>query len=112
VSALKLEPKSALAHAVLGLVYNDYDWDRRAATEELHIAMALAPGDPVVLMDAAEERLTVGQWSDSMRLLERSIALDPLGPSALENMGFVYVRQGRLAEAESALRHLLEIAPS
>jgi TolB-like protein/Flp pilus assembly protein TadD len=112
VSALKLEPKSALAHAVLGLVHNDYDWDRRAATEELRTAIALAPGDPVVLMDAAEERMTVGQWSDSMRLLEGSIALDPLGPSALENMGFVYVRQGRLADAESAFRHVLEIVPN
>jgi len=111
-AVLKLDSKSALAHAVLGLVHNYYDWDRRAAAEEFKTAVALAPSDPVVLLDAAQERTTVKEWSEAMRLLEASFAVDPLGPSAHEVMGWVYVRLRRLSDAETAYHHLLEIAPS
>ena len=111
-AALRLDPKSALARAVLGKVYTLYDWNWQAAEREMKTAVALAPNDPVVLLTAAQEPIAVGRWTDAVRLLEASIAVDPLGPSAHELMSFAYVRLGRFADAESTFRRLLEISPS
>ena len=111
-AALKLDGKSALAHAILGEVYTIYDWNWVAADQEMNTALALAPSDPVVLVDAAELRLATGQWSEAERLLQASFAVDPLGASMLELVGYVRMRLGRYEDAEALFRRMLEIAPT
>jgi adenylate cyclase len=110
--ALKLNDKSAIAHAILGDVSTKYDWDWPAAARELKTAVALAPSDPTVLTYAALGRLAVGQWSEGLRLLDSASAADPLDADVHEVTGWFYVRLGRLADAESAYRRALEISPT
>ena len=110
--ALKLDPKSARAHAVLGDVRTLYDLDWPGAARELETAVALAPNDPMVLSYAATERLAVGQWAESTHILDTATAADPLDPGIHEVRCWLYLRMGRLEEAENAARRLLEIAPT
>lgn len=111
-AALKLDAKSALAHAFLGGVHSTYDFDWLAAAREFKIALALAPNNPIVLLFAAGGSLSAGQWNEALRLLESSLAVDPLGASTIDLEGYVHVRLGRIGEAENDFRRTLDIAPT
>jgi len=110
--ALRLNPRSARAHAILGYAYVVHDWDWAGAERELALAMSLAPNDPVVLTHAAQYRLAVGRLTEAAHLLEAAGAADPLDPFVLSIKGWVYERQGRLADAQSAMGRALEISPT
>jgi TolB-like protein/Tfp pilus assembly protein PilF len=111
-AALRLDSKSALAHAVLGSVHTAYDFDWPAAEREINIAMALAPTNPHVLIFAADECLAVGRWNEAVRLMNVASAADPLHAGIYEDSGAAYLRLGRLKEAEKAARRVLEITPT
>ena len=111
-STLKLDSKSGRAHAVLGYVHTLYDSDWPGAKREFDIAMGLTPHDPMVLEYAAMERLAVGKWPETMHYLDAATTADPLDPGLLEVRVWAYLRMGRIAEAESSARRLLEIAPT
>ena len=110
--ALKLDSKSGRAHAVLGYVHTLYDMDWPGAEEEFRTALALSPHDPMVLEYSAMERLAVGKWADTLHLLDSATTADPLDPGIYEVRVWAYLRMGRFAEAMSASRRLLEIAPT
>jgi TolB-like protein len=111
-AALRLNQRSALAHAVLGSVHTAYDYDWPAAERELKEAMSLAPRDPHVLIFAADECLAVGRWTEAVRLTDAASAADPLHANIFEDSGEAYLRLGRLAEAENSARRVLEITPT
>ena len=111
-AALKLDSKSALAHAVLGGIHVFHDWDWPAAAREVETAVALAPNSPSVLDIAAIERMAVGRWSEAANFLDASSTLDPLDPVVHRFSSWVYLRLGRFAEAESAARRTLDISPT
>jgi tetratricopeptide (TPR) repeat protein len=112
MAALRLDSKSALAHAFLASIHTWYDWDWPSAERESSAAVALAPNDPTVLMFVAQARMAVGQWADAARMISEALAVDPLHASAYETAGWTYLRLGRVAEAESAHRRTLEISPT
>jgi TolB-like protein len=109
---LRLDPNLAVAHAMLGVVHNVYDWDWPAGDREIKLARTLAPNDSFILLLAGEHSLLLGQWDDALQLMNLSLELDPLNPSAYEILSFVQIRRGRLAEAEAAIRRTLEISPT
>ena len=111
-TALHLDAKSALSHAILGLIYSAFDLDRSAAEREMKVAVALAPRNPKVLQFAGIERLSVGQLTSAVRLLDAARTLDPLDPALNFYCGEAYVRLDRLTEAESAVRRVLEVSPT
>ena len=109
--ALKLDPKLALAHALLGLVHcAELDWS--AAEREFQQALALGPGDSVVLFLAADSYRIIGRWDEALRLINRSIALDPLSPYGNFVLASIQVYRGRLQEAEAAARRALASGPA
>ena len=109
--ALRLDPKLALAHAVLGLVYCA-EWDWPAAHAEFRLALALEPRDSVVLFLAADENRIMGRWEEALSLVNKSIVLDPLSPLSYTVLAQIQVRRGRLAEAEAAACRALAISPT
>jgi len=111
-SALKLQPNSGLAHAVVGAVHFQYDWDWLAARQEFKTAEALAPKNPFVLIEAALERMTVGDWNEAMRSLNAVNAADPFDAATYTTLANVYMHLDRPVEAESAARRALEISPT
>jgi adenylate cyclase len=111
-AALKLDPKSAIAHAVLGCVHIWYDWNWPAAVQEMKTAMALNPNDPFVLVTAADQRMAIGLWAEAVTLCDAALSTDPLLATVYQNIGWAYMYLGRYAEAERAMRRVLEISPT
>jgi len=111
-AALKLDPQSALAHAVLCNIDFAYEWDWSAAARECETADHLGPHQPYVRSAMALARMAVGEWSEATYVIEAARALDPLDPRISYVAGVVYLHAGRLAEAEAALRRSLAISPT
>ena len=109
--ALKLNPRSGTAHAVLASINTDYDWDWPAADRECAQALALEPHNPNVIGDAGFARSAFAQPDESVRLIAAAIALDPLDATWHEVLGQMRYRAGRLAEAEAELHKALDISP-
>jgi TolB-like protein/DNA-binding winged helix-turn-helix (wHTH) protein len=72
-AALKLEPKSARAHAVLGNRYLEYEWNWPAARRELQIALELAPHDSTVLGQVAQERVVMGHPEEALQYIDSAL---------------------------------------
>jgi TolB-like protein len=111
-AALKLDPKSAQAHAVLCLVHIEYDWDWTAAELEAGAASGLAPNNPGVLTCATENAIAMGRWAEALGFADAAIAAEPLRGDIHRLRGYSYLRLGRYSDAERAFRREVEIAPA
>ena len=111
-AALKLDPKSALAHAVLCVINTQYEWDWSAAARECAVAERLGPRHPYVRTAMAGQRMAAAKWSEAAYFIEAAGAMDPLDPRISGFAGLVYLHAGRIAEAEAALRRALQISPT
>ena len=111
-TALKLDPSNAGAHAALANIYIVYDWDWSAAERELQKVAVLAPGSVEALYGQGKLSLTLGHWDDALRQIRAALAQDPLEPNNLLRLSQLQARLGRLAEAETATRRLLDIHPT
>jgi TolB-like protein/DNA-binding winged helix-turn-helix (wHTH) protein/Flp pilus assembly protein TadD len=109
--ALKLDPNFAVAHALLGSIYDGYAWDWPAANKEIKLAEALAPSFPMVLLVSQRHSLTLGNWDDALKLANALQTVDPLNPDGYYCLSSVQLRRDRLAEAEAAIRRALELSP-
>jgi TolB-like protein/tetratricopeptide (TPR) repeat protein len=109
--ALQLDPGSSGGHAVLGNIHTYYDWDRAAAARETNTALQLAPNSAFVIMMAAKERLVVGDWTESLRLLNLAISVDPFQPFIFAMRGLLFQRINRTSDAKKDFRRALEISP-
>ena len=110
--ALKLDPRSGLAHSLMCTVNAIYDWDSAAAIEECKLALALEPRNPQVLGYAGQIQAVVGHWNEAARLTTASIALDPLFAGWHDLLAIIRDRTGRLTDAEVERRRTLEISPT
>jgi TolB-like protein/DNA-binding winged helix-turn-helix (wHTH) protein len=109
--ALKLDPNFAVAHALLGSIYDSYAWDWPAAEKEIELAQGLAPSLPVVLLVSQRHSLILGNWDDALKLVNALQAVDPLNPDGYYYSSLVQLRRDRSAEAEAAIRRTLELSP-
>jgi tetratricopeptide (TPR) repeat protein len=108
--ALRLNPRSAGAHAVLGGNITVYDWDWPRAEQELNAALALSAKDADVATFAAMHSVAVGEWDRALQLLDTAISDDPLNPELLNAQSMTLARLGRWSEAEDVARRILEIS--
>jgi tetratricopeptide (TPR) repeat protein len=111
-TALKLDPKSALAHYVLAHIHVIYDWDWVAAEREFQQVATLAPGSGDAAHGEAVLSLALGRWDDALRQINASLAQDPLHPGSFWVLMQIQMRRGHLPEAEAAMRRALEIRPT
>jgi adenylate cyclase len=114
-SALKLDPKSAEAHALLANIHLSYDWDWTAAEREIQQAKSIAPGDPYVQRAEAILLMALGRWDDALKQIKAAVVIDPLDTINYGNYGYMWEIQdriGQVAEAESSVRRTLDIRPT
>jgi TolB-like protein/Tfp pilus assembly protein PilF len=109
---LQLDPKSALAHAIIGLQYATYDYDWPAARSELDQAVVLHTRDSVALYNIAWLAFDIGEYEEAVRLQNQSISIDPLNPDGVQNGGVIYYLLGNLDAAERAFRTSMHISPT
>jgi TolB-like protein len=93
-AALSLDPKSGLAHYVLGNIHIQYDWDWAAAEREFQQVAMLIPGSTDALNGEAWLSLVLGRWDDALRQIKAALARDPLYPDSFENLTRVQMRRG------------------
>jgi len=111
-SALKLDPGFGLAHAILGAIHNDYDWDWSAADREFKQAMTLSPHDGRVWAMAADYAVALGHLDEARQMLKQALAYDPLLADAYNTLAWTEWCAGRYEESLVAARKLLEIDPT
>ena len=110
--ALELDPKSPLAHYVLGRIHVAYDWDWAAAEREYNQVEALAPGKAGALDSEALLSMALGRWDDALSRIKSALAQDPLDPASFFVLTEIQMRRGHLSEAEAAMRKGLDIRPT
>jgi len=109
--ALSLDPGLAAAHATLSSVDRLLDRDWAAAGAEIKAALASDPDDPAALLSAANLARDLGQLDRAIELCERARVRDPLNYQPYARLGVLYLYQGKLPEAEAAVRRRIDLAP-
>ncbi|MEZ5314432.1 MAG: winged helix-turn-helix domain-containing protein [Thermoanaerobaculia bacterium] len=110
--ALELEPRSADAHAVLGLVAMNRDRDWALAEREFRKALALQPNHLAAHHWLGEMLALLGRTEEGLSFLARARAFDPLSlPVASDQAKALYFAQ-RYPEAIVAADAVLEMDSS
>jgi len=109
--ALSLDPALAPAHATLSSVDRLLDRDWSAAGAELKAALASDPDDPATLLSAASLARDLGQLDRALEFCERARVRDPLNFQPYARLGMIYLYQGKLGQAEAAVRRRIDLAP-
>ncbi len=107
--ALRIDSKSATAHAVLGLVHGEDEFNWNAGDAEFNQALALNPRDPAALSYGAILAGARGLTPESQRLFNASLAVDPLNPYTQQHLGQMLFAAGNFADAQSALQKSIAI---
>jgi TolB-like protein/Flp pilus assembly protein TadD len=111
-NALRIDGNSAPAHAVLGLMHAEYEYDWVAADAEMNEALALSPRDPMTLDFASRLASHRGRYQEALLRIDASLAVDPLNPRTHRRKGFVLYFLGDDRGAEREYRRSLEIVPT
>jgi eukaryotic-like serine/threonine-protein kinase len=109
--ALALDANLAEAHAAMGRIKRNYDWDWAGADASSQHALTLEPGNVVVIRDAAVTAAALGHFAEALVADRRATKLDPLSVQAHFNLGFHAYYAGRLEEAVAAFKKALELNP-
>lgn len=103
--ALQLDPNDGEAHASMGIVYLNFDWDLPRAEAELKRAMELNPGDTFGHHWYAHYLEATGDVARANAELHRVVESDPLSPMYENDMAVEYYFLGQY-------QRVLELAKS
>ena len=109
--ALSLEPALAEAHAGIGWIRMNHDWDWRGAETAYQRALELAPGNVPTLCRAGLLAASLGRLEEAIGMYRRVLEQDPLGASSYHILGAMLRMADRVEEAEGAYRKALELTP-
>jgi serine/threonine-protein kinase len=109
--AIRLDPKLAEAHVVLGRIYRDMAQQRDLAVIAFQRALELEPrnGDAIQAMAGSYEEL--GRDAEAEAAFKRGVALRRWGWGGYNALASFYYRKNRFADAEAQYRKALEVAP-
>jgi tetratricopeptide (TPR) repeat protein len=108
--ALALNPNLAEAYSPMGRLQKFVDLDWVGADESIRRAIALEPGNPVYLDQAAFSAATFGRSDEALASARRALGLDPLNASSWEGRGEIEYFEGQLAGAEADVKKSLELS--
>lgn len=98
----------ASSSGLIMIDFNPVPANRKQRTWPLTEATILA----MYMNNRSAEALARGQLDNAYWWVKEAIRQDPAFPGAHNTLGVIYRRHGNLAEAENALTHALELAPS
>src|SRR5712672_2640705 len=82
--ALALNPNLAEAHAQMGRIKQQVDFDWAGADASLQRAVAFDPENPEVVRTAAGSATMLGRFDEALQLRRRAVDLDPLNADSWE----------------------------
>lgn len=109
--ALTLSPNLAEAHAQMGRIKAQIDFDWGGAAASYRQAVALDPGNPEFVRLAAGSSANLGRLDEALQLQRQAIDLDPLDAHSWAGLGEIEFRGGKLDEAEADLKKAHEFRP-
>jgi TolB-like protein/DNA-binding winged helix-turn-helix (wHTH) protein/tetratricopeptide (TPR) repeat protein len=109
--ALELDPMEPLAHATLGNVALDFDWNWGEAEAGLTRALEASPSFSLAHLWYSSYLAAMGRHDEAVEQARRARDLDPLSRRAALTLGIRYYYAGRDAEAEEALTGVLADEP-
>jgi TolB-like protein/DNA-binding winged helix-turn-helix (wHTH) protein len=109
--ALALNPNLADAHAQMGRIKEQIDFDWTGADASYRRAVELEPGDPENVRSAASSAAILGRLDEALQLSRRAVDLDPLNAHSWAGLGEIEFREGKLDEAEADLKKAHELRP-
>jgi TolB-like protein/Flp pilus assembly protein TadD len=112
VQALKIDPQLPLAHRVLAAIEYNFTRNFALSRAEEKRAYELDPSNPAVAQVAGIDAIVAGQPNEAVRLFQQIADSDPLDARARASVGWALFWAGRLPDAESAVRTVLELNPS
>jgi serine/threonine protein kinase/Tfp pilus assembly protein PilF len=107
--ALALDANLAEAHAMMGWIKREYEWDWAGAGTSFQRALALAPGNAMTIRETANLAATLGNFEQALILGRRAVELDPLNGRAYEGLVFHLYYSGRLDDAAEAAKKALDL---
>ncbi|HET6931543.1 MAG TPA: hypothetical protein VFI45_14555, partial [Candidatus Acidoferrum sp.] len=109
--ALALNPNLAEAHAQMGRIKQQVDFDWAGANASIQRAIALEPGDPDILRLAAFSAALLGHLDEALQLNRRAVDLDPLNATSWEQLAETEYFMGQLNKAAEDAKKGLELSP-
>jgi TolB-like protein/DNA-binding winged helix-turn-helix (wHTH) protein/Tfp pilus assembly protein PilF len=110
--ALALDPNLAEAHAIIGYIKTNFEWDWVGAEASYKRALTLEPGSAYVVSSASMLPFALGRFEEAMELQHRGVELDPLNAQSRIGLGASAYNMGRLEEALAQTRKALELDPN
>jgi TolB-like protein/DNA-binding winged helix-turn-helix (wHTH) protein/Tfp pilus assembly protein PilF len=109
--ALALNPNLAEAHAQMGRIKQQVDFDWAGADASFQRAIALEPGNPEGVRMAASSAAMLGRFDEALQLARRAVDLDPLNATSWGTLGEKEFWMGQLDEAARDIKKALELNP-
>lgn len=109
--AIELDPSLADAHASLGFVKLNWEWDWEAALSEFQKAIALNPSHETAHRWLSAFLAGIGRDEEALPIAHRAIELDPMSLLPRMNLGIVHFLAWRHEEATTEFRRVLEKDP-
>jgi serine/threonine-protein kinase len=110
--AIELDPASAEAHASLGFVKINWEWDWDGAIASLHRAIALNPSNETAHRWLSAFLFGIGRGTEGLPLAQRALALDPVSVLPRMNLGICYYLSWQFAQAAAEFRTVIERDPA
>lgn len=110
--ALELDSALGEAHAALGLIAMNYDWDWPGAEREFQTAIRLSPQYSTAHHWYGEYLVYMGRFDEALSEIERAAELDPLSLIIGADTGKILIMARRYDEAIASLRRTLDLDPS
>src|SRR6201993_3495557 len=109
--ALSLNPNLAVAHAQMGRIKQQVDYDWGGGNASFQRAVALEPGNAEHVSRAALSAALLGRFEEALQLGRRAIDLDPLNAGSWDDLAETELLMGRLNQAAADCKKALELNP-
>jgi TolB-like protein/Tfp pilus assembly protein PilF len=110
--ALALEPDLPEALFARAMIQTNFDYDWKGAAETLRKALALAPQDSALLMEAGNLANARGEKTQALEFDRRAVALDPVNAQARGFLAGNLSVSGKQSEARAEYSRVIELNPS
>jgi len=111
MKALELDEAMAEAHASLGLIYANHDWDFTKAEVQLQRAIELNPSYASAYHWRAAVHMYMGKREEAIDMINKALQLDPYSLVIRQALGVSLLQAGRLDEAMKELGKVAEENP-
>jgi TolB-like protein len=109
--ALALNPNLAAAHAQMGRIKQQVDYDWAGADASFQRAVALEPASSENVRFAGWSAAVLGRFDEALPLYRRAVELDPLNADSWEALAETELYMGQLDQAAADSKKALELDP-